>query len=101
MSPGPNGADPSEERPTSDWWWLVSEAERDFWAGLSAAAARTSRDPERLYESWRADVSTPAEARYVEDLIARVGRHLAEGTGGRLEQPPGTDPGVATRGRRK
>jgi hypothetical protein len=92
MSPDPNGTDPSEGRPTSAWWWLVSEAERDFWAGLSAAAARNSRDPEWLYDTWRADVSTPAEARYVEDLIARVSKHLAEGTGVRLKHPPGVDP---------
>lgn len=75
--------DPSEHARVSDWWWQVSETERDFTAGLSAAAARQFIDPQTLYALWRRDFVTDAERLYIEDLIARVERHLRMGTGAR------------------
>jgi hypothetical protein len=66
------------------WWWEVAEAEREFASGLAAGAARGFKDPERLFAFWRREATTVDRQRYAEDLIARVQRHLAAGTGARL-----------------
>lgn len=70
-----------DDRPVHEWWWDVSEEEREFFSGLSAAAAREWDDPERLFTRWRGAASLDAQQRYVVDLIERVRRHLQEGTG--------------------
>lgn len=69
------------DRPVHEWWWDVSEEEREFFAGLSAAAAREWDDPERLFTRWRLEASLDAQQRYVVDLIERVRRHLRCGAG--------------------
>jgi hypothetical protein len=61
----------------------VTEEERDSAVGLSAAAAAEFGDPRRLYDYWLRDATTEQERRYVEDLVARVTRHLQMGTGAR------------------
>ena len=76
--------DPDDMPPSSEWWFLVSEEERDFFSGMSAAGARQMASPEKLFAMWRRDAITEAQKAYIEDLIARVSRHLEAGTGGRL-----------------
>jgi dipeptidyl aminopeptidase/acylaminoacyl peptidase len=47
-------------------------------------AARRFDDPDRLFSYWRRDATTVERQRSVEDLILRVRRHLASGTGASL-----------------
>jgi hypothetical protein len=68
------------ELPASEWWWEISEEERDEWGGLSAAAAR-HLGLDCLAALWRAGAQTEVERRYIEDRITRVHRHLEAGTG--------------------
>ena len=71
-------ADGSQEPPVSEWWWSVSETERDQWCSLSVAAVSQMNDANRLYAHWREHVRDDADRLYIEDRIARVTRLLAE-----------------------
>jgi hypothetical protein len=75
--------EPGEDASVAERWWRASEEERDSLAGLCAAAAAEFGEPENLYEFWRQGASTESYQRYVADLVARVNRHLAAGTGAR------------------
>jgi hypothetical protein len=66
------------EPPVSEWWWSVSDTERDQWCALSVAAASQMTDAERLYAYWREHARDEADRLYIEDRIARVTRLLAE-----------------------
>ncbi len=68
--------------------WLerfsLPERDREGYAAMAAATPARSRDPEAIYAEWLADADTPERRRYVEDLIARVRRHVRNGTAPRL-----------------
>jgi uncharacterized protein (DUF433 family) len=64
---------------TAEWWFDVSEADRESSITLSVAAASQLRDPERLFAAWRSIAVTEIHQRYIEDRIARVRSRLAAG----------------------
>jgi hypothetical protein len=71
-------AEASHEPPVSEWWWAMSEAERDQWCSLSVAAASQMDDADLLYAHWREHARDEADRLYIEDRIARVTRLLAK-----------------------
>jgi hypothetical protein len=75
--------DPPTDPPVEEWWFSVTEDEREFSSSMSAAAAARFDDPERLFALWRRDAVTELQQRHIEDRIARVRRHLQNGTGAR------------------
>lgn len=84
-----------DEPPVEEWWWSVSEKERDMFAAMSASAAAASVDRERLFALWREGADSPPRREYVDDLVVRVLKHLEAGTGFRRverafhRRPPG------------
>lgn len=67
----------SHEPPVSEWWWSMSDKERDQWCALSVAAASQMSDAESLYADWREHARDAGDRLYIEDRIARVKRLLA------------------------